>query len=95
MKSIKTAIAALVITLPLTAFAEGGYQWEKNNLQKPTILKTSTAAKMGHTAAQHKFMMTESNDPSDNNQLNNVHNHTKQHVNHMASDHKRHDLGEQ
>jgi len=89
MKSIKTIIAAIIISLPLTAFAEGGYLWEKNSLQKPVTLKTSVAKKMGHTAAEHNFMMTESPKPSDNNQLENTHGHTAMHTDHMASDHKR------
>jgi len=95
MKSIKTIIATIVISLPLTAFAEGGYLWEKKQLQKPTVLQTSVAKKMGHTAAEHKFMMTESPKPSDNNQLGNVHSHIAKHTSHMGIDHKRHNMGEQ
>lgn len=90
-----TFIATIVISLPSTAFAEGGYNWEKKQLQKPTLLKTSVATKMGHTASQHKFMMTESQKPSDNNQLDDVHSHIEEHQNHMAVDHKRHKLGQQ
>jgi hypothetical protein len=67
----------------------------EKQLEKPTVLKTSVAKEMGHTAAQHKFMMTESPKPSDNNQLDDVHNHTEAHENHMAVDHKRHKLSQQ
>ena len=95
MKTITTIIATIAISLPLTVFAEGGYLWEKNNLNKPVVLKTSVAKKMGHTAAQHKFMMTESSNPSDNNQVGNSHRHVPKHENHMAVDHKRHNLSEE
>jgi hypothetical protein len=95
MKAIKTIITTIAMSLPLIAVAEGSYQADKKIQEQPTTLKTSEAKKMNHTAAQHKQMMTKSSAPKDSNQLNNTHSHVKKHDDHMAVDHKRHDLGEQ
>ena len=98
MKSIKTTAAAIILSLPLatfslTSFAEGGYVWEQKANQKHIMLKESAAKKMGHTASQHKYFMTEEQGVVNHEQQGKTHSHVKPHVNHMANDHKRESVG--
>jgi len=98
MKSIKTIAATIILSLPLatfslTSFAEGGYVWEQKANQKHVVLKESMAKKMGHTASQHKYFMTEAQGVVNQPQQGKTHTHIKPHLDHMAIDHKRESVG--
>jgi len=98
IKTVKTIAATIILSLPLatyslTSFAEGGYVWEQKAKQKHTVLKESVAKKMGHTASEHKYFMTEAQGPVKHTQQGKTHSYVKPHSNHMAVDHKRESVG--
>jgi len=61
MKSIiTTVIATLFILLPVTVFAEGGYNWEKNAEKREMSHKMNMSSHMDHSNSGHGSMMKDS-----------------------------------
>lgn len=97
MKKLTIFIASVVLSLPVVAAAEGGYQWEKQ-LEKKTIpvqaIGNSAAAKMGHTAVEHKRMMIDTPVTQPEKTASQLLQHqAPPHYDHMAADHKRQSVG--
>lgn len=93
-----TAITSiLILTLSMSAFADGGKQWEEKVLQVSTPHLhhgAPTAKEMNHTAVQHKRWLF---DDANNSPIDDDVSHPPAalctHMGHMASDHKRMSVG--
>ena len=97
MKKLTVIMASIVISLPMIASAEGGYQWEKWQNEKAIPvqhLDNSDASKMGHTAVEHKRWLFDDSlpQPADNKKPQTTI-RTGEHANHTAAEHKQVTVG--
>jgi len=91
MKSIiTTVIATLFISLPVTVFAEGGYQWEKNAAKREMSHKMdmdmNMDGHMGHANSEHGSMMKGSSGMKSTHAKGHENSHSKA-VNNMKQEH--------
>lgn len=98
MKKLNIVIASVFLSLPVVAAAEGGYQWEKQMEKKSTNAQhigQSAAAKMGHSAVEHKRWTVDDNVTllEEKRYPKMTRHHVPPHTDHMAADHKREMVG--
>ena len=97
MKKLTVIFASILISLPMVAAAEGGYQWEQLQNAKETHVQhlgNSDALKMGHTAVEHKRWLFDDSlpQPADNKKPQTTV-RTGEHANHTAAEHKQVTVG--
>ena len=97
MKIITAITTTLILTFSMGALAEGGNLWEKKVEKIQTVHLQHgdpRAVDMNHTAAEHKRWIF---DDAKNSNLDSDVSHAPHampaHSDHMASDHKRMDVG--